>query len=95
VEALGGQVLQSVTLHSSGLRTIQGKSLLTNALAFGKLNVKDKLLVNRAVEFAAVEAAPGSWQALNVSTDPKGTEVAVKGLSSRSLAVSASHNLIS
>ncbi|MEQ1636488.1 MAG: hypothetical protein ABL903_07335 [Methylococcales bacterium] len=93
IEALGGQVLKSVAIHSSGFRTIQGKNLLSNALAFGKLNVKDKLLVNHAVEFEAVDASAGSWQALNVSADPKGTEAVLNDITSRSLAVSASHNI--
>ncbi|NOT83913.1 MAG: hypothetical protein HOP02_03855 [Methylococcaceae bacterium] len=93
VEALGGQVLKSITLRSSGFKAVQGKSILTNALAFGKLNAKDRQLVNRSVEFAAVDASAGSWQALNIGTDPKGTEATVKDITSHSLAVSASHNL--
>lgn len=91
IEALGGQSLNSVTLNTSGLRTILGKAVLTNAIAFGKLNVKDRLLVNRVVDFEAVDASASRWQGLNVSTDPKGTQATVAGISSRSLAVSASH----
>lgn len=93
IEALGGQSLTSVTLNTSGLRTIQGKAALTNALAFGKLNVKDRQLVNRSLDFEAVDASASSWQGLNISTEPKGTQATLGGINSRMLAVSASHSI--
>ncbi|MCX7089690.1 MAG: hypothetical protein NTV00_16760 [Methylococcales bacterium] len=93
IEALKGQTLTAVTLRSSGLRNSQGKALLTNTFAYGKLNLKDQFLVNHAVSFDAVAASTISWQALNVSSDPNGTEATLNNLSTRTLDVSTSHNL--
>lgn len=93
VEAVGGQTLKSVALKSAGISAAQGQASLTKTLAFGKLNVKDKLLVNRTVEFSNVESTVGSWQALDISIDPKGVEAAVGNVNSRTLAISTTHSL--
>lgn len=92
VEAIGGQTLKNVALKSAGSSTAQGQAGLTKTLAFGKLNVKDKLLVNRAVEFSNVESTAGVWQALDTGTDPKGVEAAIN-VNSRTIAISTTHSL--
>lgn len=93
VEAIGGQTLKSISLKSGGISTVQGKAGLTKAIAFGKLDVKDQIMVNRTVEFSNIEPTVGNWQALNTSTDPKGVEAAITNFSSRTLIVSTNHFL--
>lgn len=93
IEAPGAQSLNSVTLNSGDLRAIQGKAVLTNALAPGKLNVKGRLLVNCAVDFEAVDASASSWRGLNTGNDPEGTQATLSGINSGTPAVSASHGI--
>lgn len=93
IEALGGHALKALTLQTGGSSTVQGKALFTKALAYGNVNVKDQLLVNRSVDFSNVEKTVGGWDGLNVSADPKGTEATVQGITSRTLEVVSTHNM--
>lgn len=91
VEALPGNSIEEISMHTSGLRSEKGRAVLNNAQAFGKLNAKDQFFVNRFFEFESKNASTGSWQENNVTTNSK--IAGITGLTTRTLDVSSSHNI--